>query len=83
MPAPALHKMFARLIAIRSASSFNPLFDQGNPAPIDEIAGCMEAAGFAVEIEPLPEMLDKANGIGMLGRGSGGLVLLGRTDTAP
>ena len=53
MPAPALHEMLARLIAIPSVSSVNPLFDQGNRVLIDEIAGWMEAAGFAVEIVPL------------------------------
>ena len=47
MPAPALHEMLARLIAIPSVSSVNPLFDQGNRVLIDEIAGWMEAAGFA------------------------------------
>ncbi len=83
MPAPALHEMLARLIAIPSVSSVNPLFDQGNRALIDEIAGWMEAAGFAVEIVPLPGRPDKANVIGTLGQGAGGLVLSGHTDTVP
>ena len=83
MPAPALHEMLARLIAIPSVSSVNPLFDQGNRALIDEIAGWMEAAGFEVEIVPLPGRPDKANVIGTLGQGAGGLVLSGHTDTVP
>ena len=83
MPAPALHEMLARLIAIPSVSSVNPLFDQGNRALIDEIAGWMEAAGFAVEIVPLPGRPDKSNVIGTLGQGAGGLVLSGHTDTVP
>ncbi|MEW5838092.1 MAG: acetylornithine deacetylase [Pseudomonadota bacterium] len=83
MPAPALHEMLARLIATPSVSSVNPLFDQGNRVLIDEIAGWMEAAGFAVEIVPLPGRPDKANVIGTLGQGAGGLVLAGHTDTVP
>lgn len=83
MPAPALHDMLARLIAIPSISSVNPRFDQGNRALIDEIAGWMEAAGFAVEIIPLPGRPNKANLIATLGQGAGGLVLAGHTDTVP
>ncbi|MEW5823033.1 MAG: acetylornithine deacetylase [Pseudomonadota bacterium] len=83
MPAPDLHEMLARLIAMHSVSSVNPLFDQGNRALIDEVAGWMEAAGFAVEILPLPGQPHKANLIATLGRGPGGLVLAGHTDTVP
>lgn len=75
--------MLARLIAIPSVSSVNPRFDQGNRALIDEVAGWMEAAGFAVEIIPIPGNPDKANVIGTLGQGPGGLVLAGHTDTVP
>lgn len=83
MPAPSLHEMLARLIAIPSVSSVNPRFDQGNRALIDEVADWMEAAGFAVEIIPIPGKPDKANVIGTLGQGPGGLVLAGHTDTVP
>jgi len=83
MSAPSLHEMLARLIAIPSVSSVNPAFDQGNRVLIDEVAGWMEAAGFAVEIVPIPGKPDKANVIGTLGQGPGGLVLAGHTDTVP
>ncbi|HET19573.1 MAG TPA: acetylornithine deacetylase [Chromatiales bacterium] len=83
MSAPSLHEMLARLIAIPSVSSVNPTFDQGNRVLIDEVAGWMEAAGFAVEIVPIPGKPDKANVIGTLGQGPGGLVLAGHTDTVP
>jgi acetylornithine deacetylase len=83
MPAPSLHEMLARLIAIPSVSSVNPAFDQGNRALIDEVAGWMASAGFAVEIIPIPGKPGKANVIGTLGQGPGGLVLAGHTDTVP
>ncbi len=83
MPAPSLYEMFARLIAIPTVSSVNPAFDQGNRALIEELAGWMEDAGFAVELIPLPGRPDKANLIGTLGEGPGGLVLSGHTDTVP
>ncbi|MEW6728734.1 MAG: acetylornithine deacetylase [Pseudomonadota bacterium] len=83
MPAPSLHEMLARLIAIPSVSSVNPAFDQGNRALIDEVAGWMASAGFAVEIIPIPGKSGKANVMGTLGQGPGGLVLAGHTDTVP
>ncbi len=83
MPAPSLHEMLARLIAIPSVSSVNPAFDQGNRALIDEVAGWMASAGFAVEVIPIPGKPNKANVIGTLGQGPGGLVLAGHTDTVP
>ncbi|MGC9008490.1 MAG: acetylornithine deacetylase, partial [Halothiobacillaceae bacterium] len=61
MPAPSLHEMLARLIAIPSVSSVNPAFDQGNRDLVDEVAGWMASAGFAVEIIPIPGKPNKAN----------------------
>jgi acetylornithine deacetylase len=75
--------MLARLIAIPSVSSVNPAFDQGNRDLVDEVAGWMASAGFAVEIIPIPGKPNKANVIGTLGQGPGGLVLAGHTDTVP
>jgi acetylornithine deacetylase len=80
---PSLNHMLTRLIAQPSVSSVSPEFDMGNRALIDELAGWCEAAGFAVEISPIAGNPDKANLVATLGRGPGGLVLSGHTDTVP
>ncbi|WP_026289724.1 acetylornithine deacetylase [Thioalkalivibrio sulfidiphilus] len=80
---PSLTHMLTRLIAQPSVSSVSPEFDMGNRALIDELAGWCEAAGFAVEITPIEGHPDKANLVATLGRGPGGLVLAGHTDTVP
>lgn len=72
-----------QLIATPSVSSVSPQFDQSNRPVIDLLATWLEEAGFAVRIEPLPGWPGKANLIATLGRGPGGLVLAGHTDTVP
>ncbi len=85
MPTPKFRLLdhIRQLIAIPSVSSVSPQLDQSNRPVIDQLAGWLEAAGFAVRIEPLPEQPDKANLIATLGQGPGGLVLAGHTDTVP
>ena len=85
MPTPAspLLERIRRLIATPSVSSVSPRFDQSNRPVIDLLAGWLEDAGFAVQIEPLPTDPEKANLIATLGEGPGGLVLAGHTDTVP
>jgi acetylornithine deacetylase len=73
----------ARLVAQSSVSSAAPGWDQSNRAVIDELANQLEAAGFRVEVLPLPGAPHKANLIATLGQGEGGLVLAGHTDTVP
>lgn len=72
-----------QLIATPSVSSVSPQLDQSNRPVIDLLAGWLEQAGFAVQIELLPQRPDKANLIATLGSGPGGLVLAGHTDTVP
>lgn len=71
------------LIATPSVSCVNPAFDQSNRPVIDHLATWLADLGFAVEILPLPTQPHKANLIATLGKGSGGLVLAGHTDTVP
>ncbi len=80
---PKLEQMISALIATPSVSSVNPDFDQGNRAVVDLLAGWLEALGFDIDIRPLPGRPDKANLVATLGRGPGGLVLAGHTDTVP
>jgi acetylornithine deacetylase len=75
--------MLEGLIATPSISSVSPEFDQSNRGVIDLLADWLEDMGFLVEILPLPQQPGKANLIATLGRGPGGLVLAGHTDTVP
>ncbi len=85
MPAspPPLMEMLRQLIAIPSVSSVNPSLDQGNRAVVERLADWLQGLGFACELQPIPGAPDKANLIATLGRGEGGLVLAGHTDTVP
>jgi acetylornithine deacetylase len=81
MKIPPLREMFARLIATPSVSSTNPAHDQGNEGVATHLAEWLEALGFAVERMPVEP--GKCNVIATAGRGRGGLVLAGHTDTVP
>ncbi|MCK8517047.1 acetylornithine deacetylase [Methylonatrum kenyense] len=80
---PDLREMLTELIAIPSVSSVDPALDQGNRAVVERLAEWLEGMGFACELQPVPDAPDKANLIATLGRGDGGLVLAGHTDTVP
>jgi acetylornithine deacetylase len=73
----------ARLIAEPSISSPVPELDRSNRGAIDALAEQLDDAGFRVEVLPLPDAPEKANLIATFGRGEGGLVLAGHTDTVP
>ena len=80
---PGLLEMIDGLISTPSISSTNPQLDQGNRAVIDLLAQWLEDSNFSVEILPLPGTPARANLIATLGKGPGGLVLAGHTDTVP
>lgn len=75
--------MLQGIIATPSVSSVSPGFDQSNLQVIHLLADWLQDLGFAVEVLPLKSQPDKANLIATLGKGSGGLVLAGHTDTVP
>jgi len=77
-----IHRI-SRLVRHPSVSSPAPGWDQSNRAVIDELAGMLLHAGFEVELSQLPHNPDKVNLIATFGRGEGGLVLAGHTDTVP
>jgi len=81
--APALMPMLEGLIGSLSVSSLNPAHDRSNRPVIDLLAAWLDSAGFRVEVLPIPGHPDKANLLGTLGAGPGGLVLAGHTDTVP
>ena len=78
----------AQLVATPSVSAVRPELDMPNRAVIDLLATWAEDAGFDVRVLPLVdddgrELVGKANLIATRGRGPGGLVLAGHTDTVP
>ncbi|MCB1876438.1 MAG: acetylornithine deacetylase [Chromatiales bacterium] len=83
MPTPPLMTMIADLIGTPSMSSVSPAFDIGNGPVIEKLASWLKDAGFGVEILPIQGYPGKFNLIAVLGRGEGGLVLSGHTDTVP
>lgn len=81
--APGLEAMLRGLIETPSVSSVNPALDMGNRPVVERLAHWLEPAGFEVDIRDLPGQPGKANLVATLGRGEGGLVLAGHTDTVP
>ncbi len=75
--------MLEGLIGTLSVSSVTPAFDHSNRPLVDLLANWMASAGFRVEVLEIPGHPDKANLLGTLGSGPGGLVLSGHTDTVP
>jgi len=71
------------LIRIPSVSSFSANLDMPNRPVIDHLATQFEARGFRIDIQDVPGNPGKANLIATLGRGNGGLVFAGHTDTVP
>ena len=80
---PSIADTLTRLIATPSVSSTVAELDMSNLPVIHELATWFEALGFTCDIHPLPGAPHKANLIATLGKGPGGLVLAGHTDTVP
>ncbi|MDZ7686648.1 MAG: acetylornithine deacetylase [Gammaproteobacteria bacterium] len=86
--APHLKEMVSKLIATPSVSSTLSQFDQSNADVVHTLANWARPLGFDVAIEPIGGSPSKgppykANLIATRGRGEGGLVLSGHTDTVP
>jgi len=80
---PGVREMLARLIAQPSISSASAQWDQSNEPVVRTLAEWLEPMGFEVEVLDVPGAPGKVNMIATLGRGPGGLVLSGHTDTVP
>lgn len=78
----ALLQDIGELIARPSVSSVSPDWDQSNAPVIDYLAERFSARGFRVDVQDLATP-GKSNLVATLGRGEGGLVLAGHTDTVP
>ena len=80
---PKLPELLKALIATPSVSSTTAVLDMSNRPVIDLLAGWLEDSGFTVKILPVEGAENKYNLIATLGRGTGGLILSGHTDTVP
>jgi acetylornithine deacetylase len=80
---PDLRTLCAELVRRPSMSSENAPFDTSNRGVVDTLAGWLDGLGLAVEVLPVPGREGKFNLIATLGRGPGGLVLSGHSDTVP
>ncbi len=80
---PRLPQLIEGLIAKPSISSATPGIDTSNRAVIDQLATWLDDLGFSTRILPIPGAPGKYNLIATLGRGGGGLILAGHTDTVP
>lgn len=73
----------AALIAIPSVSSTVVERDMPNRPIIEHLAGRLESGGYRVQIHDVDCDRGKANLVATVGRGEGGLVVAGHTDTVP
>ncbi len=79
--APSFQQSLQQLIATPSVSSTVARLDMSNRGVCEQLANWLEPLGFACELLPVSE--HKVNLIATRGRGDGGLVLSGHTDTVP
>ena len=82
-PHQTLLRRLEQLVSTPSVSSTQTEWDQGNIGVINLLAQWLKDMGFEVQVIPLQERGDKANLIATLGKGPGGLVFSGHTDTVP
>jgi acetylornithine deacetylase len=80
---PGIREMMSRLIALPSISSASPEWDHSNEPVVRTLAEWLEPLGFDIEILEVPGVPGKYNLIATMGKGTGGLVLSGHTDTVP
>lgn len=80
-PLPAPGAMLAELVALPSASSFDPAADRGNRAVVDRLAAWAADLGAAVRVQELEGPAPRANLVATFGAGTDGLVLAGHADT--
>ena len=83
MSVPPLKAQFAALLQTPSISSTQAEHDQTNLPVIHLLADWLGSLGFECRIQPIDDEPAKANLIASLGKGPGGLVLAGHTDTVP
>jgi acetylornithine deacetylase len=76
-------KDIAELISIPSVSSSDPALDMSNEPVLQRLEDMLGRAGFRCEWLPVEDAPGKYNLVGTKGKGTGGLVLSGHSDTVP
>src|SRR5690606_24827521 len=72
-----------QLVAAPSVSCTHPEWDMSNQAVCALLAEWFERIGFHCEIQAVPDCPGKFNMLAVKGKGGGGLVLAGHSDTVP
>lgn len=80
---PKITEMIGSLVAAPSVSSVDEQWDMPNGPVLERLGQWVEDLGFRAEMMEVPGQPGKANLIATLGRGPGGLVLAGHSDTVP
>ena len=80
---PNIKQQLSTLIGLPSISSTLDEYDMSNEAVINQLASWCESLGFNVDIQCVDAERKKFNMLATLGRGPGGLLLSGHTDTVP
>lgn len=80
---PNTKQQLTTLIGLPSISSTLDEYDLSNQLVIEQLASWCETLGFTVDIQCVDEKRKKYNLMATLGRGPGGLILSGHTDTVP
>ena len=80
---PGLIEQFTKLVSVPTVSCVDPDMDMSNRPLVDQLSIWLEDMGFSVEFMPVIDRPEKLNLIAVAGKGEGGLVLAGHTDTVP
>ncbi|MGB3667761.1 MAG: M20/M25/M40 family metallo-hydrolase, partial [Bermanella sp.] len=80
---PGIKQNLSTLLSLPSISSTLDEYDMSNKAVIDQLASWCETLGFSIDIQCVDETRKKYNLLATLGKGPGGLILSGHTDTVP
>ena len=80
---PNTKQQLTTLIGLPSISSTLEEYDLSNQEVIEQLASWCETLGFKIDIQCVDEKRKKYNLMATLGRGPGGLILSGHTDTVP
>ncbi|MFT6326561.1 MAG: acetylornithine deacetylase [Crocinitomicaceae bacterium] len=80
---PNIKQQLTTLISLPSISSTLEEYDLSNEAVINQLATWCETLGFSVDIQCVDPIRKKFNMLASLGKGPGGLILSGHTDTVP
>lgn len=73
----------SELVALPSVSCTQPDLDMSNEGVINCLSNWLENLGFSCKVLPVEGFQGKYNLVATLGKGTGGLVLSGHTDTVP